>query len=312
MGLFETGTNFINFLAVPFIELGLSYESLMLVFSWFGYVGFVYAYLFFKENITTPIKIFGNVDFLTLLLFLPNMHFWSVSLGKGSVIFMGIMMFMYAIKKPKQRLHLLLIASFFVYMVRPHIMFFLLTSVCVGILFGKERISQTTKALVIIASVSFLIAASNSILSIVNLENSQDVFSDFEAFATVRATELSKAGSGLDINSYPLPLKLFTFWFRPLFIDAPSIVGLFSSVENLMYLLIFFKACNMGFLKYLKSSPFLVKASFIAFLSVSFAMTFITSNLGIIMRQKAMVMYFGFFVIFSYLVYRREQRLKAV
>jgi hypothetical protein len=92
-GLFETGTNFINFVAVPFVQLGLSYESLMLIFSWFGYVGFVFAYLFFRENITYPVKLFGNIDFLTLMLFLPNMHFWSASLGKGSIIFMGLMMF---------------------------------------------------------------------------------------------------------------------------------------------------------------------------------------------------------------------------
>ncbi len=58
--LFESGTNFINFLASPFVQMGLSYESLMLIFSWFCYVGFVFAYLFMRENIPIDIKLFNK------------------------------------------------------------------------------------------------------------------------------------------------------------------------------------------------------------------------------------------------------------
>ncbi|MFN4198350.1 MAG: hypothetical protein ACK4FS_04905 [Flavobacterium sp.] len=303
-GLFETSTNFINFVAVPFVQMGLSYESLMLIFAWFGFVGFVYAYLFFKEHIPQRIEIFKGVDFLTLLLFLPNMHFWTVSLGKGSIIFMGIMMFMYAIKNPKGRFILLFMGGFIAYMVRPHMMFFLLFSLALGLFFGKDRnVSSTTKVAMVIIAVGFLFAASSSVLSMVNLEGSEDVISDFEAFAESRSTELAKAGSGIDMGSYPLPLKLFTFWFRPLFFDAPGFLGLFSSIENLLYLFIFSKILSFKFISFLKNSSYIVKMSMAVFLSVSFGMIFMASNLGIIIRQKSQVMYFGFFVIFSYLAY---------
>lgn len=313
--LFETGTNFINFLASPFVQAGLSYESLMLIFAWFGYVGFVYAYLFMRENIPIDVKVFGRFDLLKLILFFPNMHFWTVSLGKGSVIFMGLMIFTYAVKKPTVRWFFLLLGGFFVYMVRPHVMLFMLVAVMVGLWFGRDRISTALKVVIVIASISFLVAASNSILAVAKLENSENVITDFEAFADARSQGLSEsAGSGVAMSNYPLPLKLFTFWFRPLFVDSPGVLGLFSSAENFLYLLLFLKILNKRFLRFFRKSVYMVKMSAIAFLLTSFAMTFVMSNLGIIMRQKSMVMYFAFFVIYYFLAqeeYNRQQHLQT-
>ena len=54
----------------------------------------------------------------------------------------------------------------------------------------------------------------------------------------------------------------------------------------------------------------MVKMSAIGFLLSSFALTFVMSNLGIIMRQKSMVMYFGFFVIYYFLAQEKWQQIK--
>jgi len=308
--LFEPGTKFISFFAYPFVQLGLSYLSMMLLFSWFGYVGFVYTYLFFRENITINVTIFKKYNLLTILLFLPNMHFWTVSLGKGSLIFMGLMLFTQSVRFPQKRIVTLLIGGFFVYMVRPHVMLFMLVGVMIGLLTGKGKLSLSIKILVLLVSVVFLYQASNSILAVAKLENSQNVVSDFEQFSEKRSIGLSEsAGSGVDMNSYPLPLKFFTFWFRPLFVDSPGSLGFFSSLENLFYLYLFLKICNRRFILFLKKSPYMVKMSAIVFVLTSFAMTFVMSNLGIIMRQKSMVMYFGFFVIYYFLA--NEKWLKS-
>jgi hypothetical protein len=112
------------------------------------------------------------------------------------------------------------------------------------------------------------------------------------------------------MSSYPIPVKLFTFWFRPLFIDSPGLVGQFSSVENLIYLLLFAKLFNRRFSRFILRAPYMVKMSAIVFLLSSFALTFVMSNLGIIMRQKSMVMYFGFFVIYYFLAQEKWQQIK--
>ena len=308
---FRSGTVFISFFAAPFIQLGFSYLSIMLLYSWMGYVGFVYAYAYFKESIPIDVKVFGRFDLLTLLLFLPNMHFWTASLGKGSMIFMGLMLFTYAIKFPQKRIFTLIIGGFFIYMVRPHVMLFVLVGVMIGILTGRGKISIGVKLLVLIASVGFLAAASSSILAVAKLQNSENVIEDFEEFTGATSAKLeSSADSGVSMSDYPLPLKLFTFWFRPLFIDSPGIIGLFSSVENLIYLFLFAKIMNMRFIRFILKAPYMVKMSAIVFLLSSFALTFVMSNLGIIMRQKSMVMYFGFFVIYYFLALEKWKYLE--
>lgn len=307
---FGTSTTFIDFLSWPFINLlGFNYEMMMVLFAWFGYLGFLYAYMFFRENIPLKIKVFKNFDLLLLTLFLPNMHFWTASLGKGAPIFMGLMMFAYAIKNPKSRFITLILGSVLIYFVRPHVFLFVAVGTVLGYMTGREKISFWKKALIYIGMLGGLVLAQDQILGMAGLEGSNNLVSDFENFADDRAGGLSDSGSGVDIANYPLPLKLFTFWFRPLFFDAPGILGLIVSAENLIYLLLFGKILKKDFIRFLKKSPISVKMSLVVFLLSSFALTFVMSNLGIIMRQKSMVMYFLFFVIYYYLAQKKYDRI---
>lgn len=307
---FGTDTSFINFLGYPFHFLGFSYEMLMLTFSWFGFVGFIYSYLFFREKIPIKINIFGKIDFLVLLLFLPNMHFWTASLGKGAPIFMGAMMFAYSILQPKSRLFTLILGSLIVFYIRPHVFLFLAVGAIAGYITGNEKISMTNKILVVVGMLGGVFLVQDQILAVVNLQGSENLIEDFEDFTGERAENLSeKAGSGVDMSSYSLPMKLFTFWFRPLFIDAPNALGIIISFENLLYLVLFLKILKKDFFNFLKRSHSSVKMSLVIFLLTSFAMTFVMSNLGIIMRQKQMVMYFLFFVIYYYLAQKKYEKV---
>jgi len=307
---FGTGTTFIDFLSYPFINFfGFSYEMMMVLFSWLGYLGFVYAYLFFRENIPVKITIFKKVDLLTLILFFPNMHFWTASLGKGAPIFLGLMLFAYAIKNTKSRVVSLIIGSILIYYIRPHVFLFVALGTVLGYMSGKEKISFGKKAFVYIALIGGIILAQDTILGVAGLEGSEDLVEGFEDFSEGRSASLENSGSGVSMASYPLPLKLFTFWFRPLFFDAPGLLGIITSVENLIYLILFFKILKKDFIKFVLKSNVIVKMSLVVFLLSSFAMTFVMSNLGIIMRQKSMVMYFLFFVIYYYLAQKKYDRI---
>jgi hypothetical protein len=306
-----TGTRFIDNFSAVFVQFGISYPVVMFLFAWFGYVGFVYAYVFFKENIPINVTVFKKYDLLTLILFFPNMHFWTASLGKGSLIFMGLMIFAYALKNPKTRIIMFLIGGYLVFMIRPPVMLFVLSGVMIGLLTGREKISVGLRILIIAASLGFLYNATTTILSSVKIENTDNVIEDFQKNTDAQSERLeNSAGSGVSMQSYPLPFKLFTFWFRPLFIDSPGVLGLFSSSENLIYLLLFLKICNKRFLSFIKKAPYLVKMSAVTFLLASYAMTFVMSNLGIIMRQKSMVMYFAFFVIYYFLAEEKWKKMQ--
>ena len=247
---FGTSTTFIDFISWPFINvLNFNYEMMMVLYGWFGYIGFVYAYLFFRENIPIKIKVF-KVDFLILVLFLPNMHFWTASLGKGAPIFMGLMMFAYAIKDIKSRWITLIFGSIMIYYIRPHVFLFIAAGTILGIMTGKEKIAFWKKMLIYIGMVGSLMLVQDTILGMAGLNESENLVEGFEDFSEDRSTALSEhSGSGVAMANYPLPLKLFTFWFRPLFLDAPGFLGLIVSFENLIYLLLFFKILNKRFIK---------------------------------------------------------------
>jgi hypothetical protein len=306
---YKTGTPFIDFLGYPLINyLGFSYEMMMALFAWFGYWGFVYFYIFFKENLRFK-HTFHGYDLITIFIFLPNMHYWTSSLGKGSTIFLGLAMAIYGLSKLNKRKLALILGLLIVYHVRPHVFMFMAVGIVVGLFTGKQNVPFYQKFLVFAGSAAALVLMYDDIMAFTGLDG-DNLLESFDQFSATRSGELAKASSGVDISNYPLILKLLTFWFRPLFFDAPGPVGIIVSFENLLYLFLALKLFQKGFLKFISKSSAMVKTGAVVFLATSFALSGTLSNLGIIIRQKSMVMYFFLFLILCFLDYKKELALK--
>jgi hypothetical protein len=86
----------------------------------------VFYYLTAIENIFGQKNIYFNFTLLELLFLLPNCHFWSSSLGKGSVMIFGIALMMFALSNFKKRYLLFVFSLLLVLAIRPHIVFILL------------------------------------------------------------------------------------------------------------------------------------------------------------------------------------------
>ena len=167
------------------------------------------------------------------------------------------------------------------------------------------------RIILVTASFLFLAYTQDSIFAVLGLDSGSDsILSDLTDYANTQSDRLETSNSGVAMQSYSLPFKLFTFWFRPLFIDSPSILGIFSSAENLVYLLLFYKLIDKRFISFIRKAPYMVKMSAITFFSASYSMTFILTNLGIIMRQKTMVMYFGLFVVYYFLAEEKYNKMQ--
>lgn len=293
---YGTSTFFVHFLAYPFVNyLAFTYESTMVIFAFFGFVGFLFAYSFISENIKAPVKIFG-FDGIMLILLLPNCHFWTASLGKGSVIFVGMMMLFWGVSNIKSRWSLIILASMLVYHVRPHIFFVVVAAIALGFSLARGRTPVAYRALIILLSLSLLIYLYQDILSITGLDDE----SLLDPFISHRAKELSKATSGIDIANYNFFQKIFAFLFRPLFFDAPGLLGIIVSFENLLYLIMFLNFLRPAFIRYFFKADPLVKSAFFAFASVTVALAQISGNLGLAMRQKSQVMLLIFFVLLKF------------
>jgi hypothetical protein len=105
-------------------------------------------------------------------------------------------------------------------------------------------------------------------------------------------------------------MKLFTFWFRPLFIDSPNFLGIAISFENALYIYMFSRIFKKSFIDYIRIAPAMVKMSAIVFFSISISMTYIMSNLGIIIRQKSQIMYYMLFVIVAFMDWEKTNRIR--
>jgi hypothetical protein len=306
---FSAGTDFVEWLAFPFvIYLGFNYDMMMFLTTWLGFWGFVYFYCFFKENLRFNPK-FEGWDAITIFMFLPNMHFWTASLGKGAIIFAGIGFLIYGLSWPAKRIGHIAFGSFLCYMIRPHVLFAILIGMGVGFILGKEKVPAYQKYLVVFFAIGMSIYVYEDLIVYLGYDPNNLVES-FEEESALNAGRLASAGSGVDMTSYSLPMKLFTFWFRPLFVDSPNVIGLIVSMENALYIYMFSKILRKDFITYIKIAPAMVKMSAVVFISISISMTFVMSNLGIIIRQKSQIMYFMLFVIIAFMDWQKTNRIK--
>jgi hypothetical protein len=302
-----TGTSFIEFLAWPFVHgLQMGYAGLMALFAFFGYIGYLFFFLLFKENLRYTHLWFGTA-LLTLIFFLPNTHFWSVSLGKGAVIFMGIGAFFFAMSRPGDRWPLAIPALLLIYMVRPHIAFVFLAATSLAILMGNRDLKLQHKiSLFLLAGVT-LAFVYQSVFSYVGIEG-DDIFEEgFNVTNRLAGKLSSRADSGFDIQNFSLPQKIFAFLFFPLFFNASSMLSFIVSFENLFYLLIGAQLLRLKFLKYLVQSEFITKLCFLSFVGASAALAQIAGNMGIAIRMKSMVMLLFLFVVLQFMDHKQWQ-----
>lgn len=295
---YGTSTTFIEWTGYPFINyLGFSYEAMMALFAFLGFLGFIYFYRFFRENIYFKNTLWGW-DLLTLFFLLPNLHFWSGSFGKGSFIFLGLALIFYGMNNIPKRYVVLFIGAIITYHIRPHILLVILVSGIIGFTFSNKGIGLGLKIAMIIIATGAFFYIYQDVLKMVGLE--QETLLTEGLDMSHRASELGKATSGIDINKMSLPEQLFTFLFRPLFFDAPGMLGLIVSFENVFLLLVTVYFIFKGGIFYIIKGDFLVKTAFFSFITVSIALAQISGNLGIAIRQKSQIMMLFLFVILRF------------
>ena len=307
----KTATAFLLLLNYfPAKVLNLSFFTGGLSYTILGYMGFVYFYAIIKENIPKLdwLRKIQIISFFPLLLFLPNLHFWSSGVSKDSILFFGISLFIYSLKSIKKRFLGLSIAILLSIFIRPHITLFLL--VAFGISFATNRRFHVIKKIAIfIIFLGGMVAMYGYVMQFIQLE-SLDA-ETITNYSDTRASSLSRSRteSSVDTSSYSFPLKVFTFLYRPFFIDGLGFLGLVASFENLLLLSFTVKIILNKPFKAFKQAHFLLKGIFIFFLLGSFSFAIILGNLGIMLRQKTpfiiMLIIFGYWV----LVYNKSRKV---
>ncbi|WP_276373566.1 hypothetical protein [Chryseolinea sp. H1M3-3] len=170
----------------------------------------------------------------------------------------------------------------------------------IAFVFSTKGVSLAWRSLFVVgASIAFFFIYQD-VLSLVGIDENEFITQGLDL--THRATELTKASSGVDITSYSLPFQVFTFIYRPLFIDAGGLLGLIVSFENVFYLFLTLKMLTrLSGIRFLWGGNFLSKSALLSFITISIALAQVSGNLGLAMRQKSQVMILFLFVIISFL-----------
>jgi hypothetical protein len=283
----EQGTYFIHALNYfPSNVLGLSYFTGTMLYSLLGFIGLTYFYIMAKTLVPYN-STFRGYYLFPALFYLPNLHFWSCAVGKDTLLFLCIALFIYGIMQPMKRIPMLVIALLLSYFIRPHVAFFLLVAFSLVYINGK-KISVFQRFLFLGLMIGISIAILPSVMEFVNLEEA--TVESFEEFSDVRSSLLSRSSvsTAIDISSYPFPLKVFTFLFRPFFFDINGIPAVIASFENLLLLILTIKVLRNKPLLTFRRAPFIIQGMVCFLIIGTLAFSQSLGNVGIMIRMRNM------------------------
>ncbi|RYE24710.1 MAG: hypothetical protein EOP51_06515 [Sphingobacteriales bacterium] len=306
---FQPGTFFILFLTYPLVYFfNISFYVGGLIFAAIGFNGFIYFYLLLKKFHYHRLIYFG-VNLVTLLFYLPNLHFWSSGIGKDALAFFAIMGFFYSLTNIRKKWFLLFFTLALSYFIRPHIALFLVSSTFLAVLIDGKMKMNVRIALILIVVVSFILLF-NRVLTFLQLEDVSST--SVGQFSEGKLSKLSKnSGSSVDMSSYPLPIKMFTFLYRPLFFDANGFLGIIASLENLFILMLSYTAIRLRPLRAFRAAAMPIKAIALFTIISTIAFSFILSNLGIILRQKSpIIICLLTFIVWVYVKNQADRKAK--
>jgi hypothetical protein len=292
------GTRFVIFFNSFFTQdLRLSYGGAFFVYNLLGSIGLIAFSAALRESFTrksTRIR-----RFIALLPFLPGFSFWSTAIGKDSIAFFGVGLICWAAASPYRRFPVILVGLAAMLAVRPHIAGILLIALALAFTLVRQG-SLKVKLVIISIVLPTSVAAVMISVNYVGLEEGVSV-DILEAYVDQRQTYNTEGGSSVDLASMSLPMRMFTYVFRPLFFDAGGLFGLVVSFENLILLLIFISSLY-GLLKRnstLNRFQLVFFSLYVMITWLSLANT--TANMGIAIRQKTMFSPMLLMLMLSYL-----------
>lgn len=282
------GTRFMEaFNYIPASVLGMGYFANSLLYGLLGSIGLCCFFVVALRTIPYNSLVAGFKVF-PLIFYLPNLHFWSAGVGKDTILFLCIGLFAYAMLMPVKRIFLLIVALGLSFAIRPHVTLILLVGFGVAYLFARNMaMSRRIFFLVILAGLSVYILP--QVMEFVKLEDLS--LTSISKRGEGQAEALQEgSGSAVDISGYPLPVKMFTFLYRPLFFDAHSVTSVLASVENVVLLYLSYLVLRRFPVKAYRAAPYLIQGMVMVLIIATFLFSQTLGNLGVIIRMKNMFM----------------------
>lgn len=302
----DQGTYFIYALNYyPSNILDLSYFTGTMMYSLVGFIGLTYFYVIAVKLIPNNPEFKGYYLF-PLLFFLPNLHFWSCAVGKDTLLFFCIAIFTYGLMQPVKRMPMLFIGLFLAYFIRPHMTLFMLLGFGLAY-FSGNNISVVQRVLFIGIMIGIAIIILPKVMEFAKIEEAS--VDSFNKFSENKASSLNTeySSSAIDTTSYPFPLKVFAFLYRPFFFDINGIPSILASFENLLLLLLSLTVLKNKPLQTFRSAPFVIQGMVYFLIIGTIAFSQSLGNVGIMIRMRNMFLPGLIIYIFWHFSYWQSQ-----
>ncbi|TRX37055.1 hypothetical protein [Flavobacterium restrictum] len=306
----DQGTYFILALNYyPSNILDLSYFAGTMIYSVIGFIGLAYFYVIAVDLIPNNPK-FKEYYLFPLLFFLPNLHFWSCAVGKDTLLFFCIAIFTYGLLQPARRIPMVILGLVLAYFIRPHMTLFMLLGFGMAYFSGKN-ISIGQRLLFFVVMIGIAIVILPKVMEFAKVEEAS--VDSFNKFSQTKSALLSTASSStaIDISSYPFPLKVFTFLFRPFFFDINGIPSVLASFENLILLILTISILKNKPLQSFRNAPFIIQGMVYFLIIGTLAFSQSLGNVGIMIRMRNMFLPGLIIFIFWHFSYVQNQDSKA-
>lgn len=320
------GSCFINNLTIIISKIFIYFDNPRLMsFIPYSVAGFIGSLLFY--NCLSYIGLQKGKLLYFLAFFLPNIVFWSSNIGKDSLMYLGIILFIYSHFFHASLLKRTIFLSFSItlmYLIRPHVVLILIFSYFLGLLMQKLRFSFRTIFFYMVIIISFLITYDN-LLRLVGIKENIDKTDIYEIYTTGKSSiekhssHIDKYGAAMGasntIEIIKSPYYLIRFLFSPFLWHARNAIQLISAIETMIYQFIFlYILINIRVL--FKTKLFINKTinfkymwiNFILIISTIFGMGF--TNFGLTVRQRCMVL--PFIILFFAAIIIEKKNLKAL
>lgn len=287
------------------LTLGGSFLDHFLFFQCFGMIAVALIIRCYNEvaeslGMNVPLVVYATV-------FLPGLHFWSVAIGKDGLMIMAIALSVWCSIQIHKRVIWMALAVLLMVLIRPHIAGIVMAAITGALLISKQLSSRVRLVLAPIAMIA-LIFVGGLAAQRFGVTLDPDSFSNF---VETQQGLGDRFGSGADLSSQPLPMKMIALLFRPLFVDAEGMMGWAASAENAILLSIFaYIAYNWRLLLMLTKNVFYVPFCVIFASILIVLLSLVNYNIGLGQRQKMMALP-AVLLIFATLYLYKRYRARA-
>ena len=283
---FSLGTVFIIYL-VQWLRgvIGGTYLDYFFLFQAFGVWGIALLVRALEE--LTIVLERPWPPFLTVLMFMPGMYFWTSAIGKDAPLFFACTLAVWSSMAITKRWLWFGIAIVVMVLFRPHIALVAIGSLALAVVAGRGLPLALRGVLVGLSLVSGALLLNTVQASLrVDLSSVGSIAGYLE---TSTATAAAAAVGSDQLVSAPFPLKLISLLYRPFFFDSGGFFGLVASVQNVFMLFVTFVLVrNHRIWRAMFRESLPIRFATIFLFALILLLSFMYYNVGLGLRQREM------------------------